>query len=79
MPSVPALLLPAGRSSATLSTEVEALIRDIEEADDRLVLHCAWELDCGSDRLLGISNDTDTVVRLLCLMPQLRERGLHEL
>ena len=51
----------------------------MEEADDRLLLHCAWEVSCGCKRLLVISNDTDTVVRLLRFITDCREHGLHEL
>ena len=80
---VPAQLLCAGRSSTPPSAEtcefIEALTCRVEEADDRLVLHCAWEVDRGSSRLLVISNDTDTIVYLLRFISQMRERGLQEL
>ncbi len=80
---VPAQLLHAGRAvtppSAETSEYIEALTCDVEEADHRLVLHCAWEVDRGSRRLLVISNDTDTIACLLRFIPQLRAKGLEEL
>ena len=45
----------------------------------RLVLHCAWEVARGCERLMVISNDTDTVVRLLRFITKWREHGLREL
>ena len=51
----------------------------LEEADDRLVVYCAWEIVHGNSRLLVISNDTDTVVCLLNFVPDFREHGLKEL
>ncbi len=51
----------------------------MEEAGHRIVLHCGWEVNSGSSRLLVISNDTDTIVSLLRCMPQLREKGPQEL
>lgn len=52
---------------------------DLEEADDRIVMHCAWKVDRGSSRLLVVSNDTDTVARLLRYVAHFRKRGLQEL
>ena len=43
------------------------------------MIHCEWEVNRGSKHLLVISNDTDTVVRLLRFIPQWREMGLLEL
>ncbi len=51
----------------------------MEEGGHRIVLHCGWEVNSGSSRLLVISNDTDTIVSLLRCMPQLREKGPQEL
>ena len=65
--------------SPETSESIEALTCCVEEADDRLVLHCAWEVDHGNSRLLVISNDTDTIVLLLRFIPQFRERSLQEL
>ena len=48
----------------------------VEEADDRLMLHCAWEVARGCVRLLIISNDTDTVVTLLCFITEWQAHGL---
>ena len=51
----------------------------MEEADDRLVFYCAWEVDHGNSHLLVISNNTDTIARLLRFIHSLRERGLQQL
>jgi len=72
-------VIPAELIDSTLSQPLDALTSCVEEADDRLLLHCAWEVSCGCKRLLVISNDTDTVVRLLRFITDWREHGLHEL
>ena len=79
---VPAQFLRADGLSAPLSTEtseLNSLNCHVEEADDRIMIHCEWKVNCGSKRLLVISNDTDTVARLLRFIPQWREMGLLEL
>jgi hypothetical protein len=58
---------------------IDALTCCVEEADDRLLLHCAWEVARGCERLIVISNDTDTVVRLLRFITEWLEHGLREL
>ena len=76
---MPAHLLLAGRFSPQLSEYIDALTCHVEEADDHLVLHCVWEVDNSSSKLLVISYDTDTIVCLLCFIPQLQQRGLQGL
>lgn len=66
-------------SESSLPANMDALTCSVEEADDRLVLHCAWEVVRGCARILVISNDTDTVVRLLLFITGWREHGLREL
>ena len=39
----------------------------------------AWEVDHGNSHLLVISNDTDTIARLLRFIHRLRERGIQQL
>ena len=58
---------------------IESLTCKVEEADDRIVVHCAWEINQGSTQLLVMSNDTDTVTRLLYFLPEFQKRGLQEL
>ena len=78
---VPAELISLERSSddSSPSVSVDSLTSRVEEADDRLVLHCAWEVARGCVRLLVISNDTDTVVTLLCFITEWQAHGLREL
>lgn len=78
---VPAEFLPSGRPTSPSETKetIEALTCDAEEADDRIIMHCAWEVDQGSSRLLVVSNDTDTVTRLLHFIHHLQKKGLREL
>ena len=78
---VPAELIQMDRSTekSLLSANIDVLMGSVEEADDRLVLHCAWEVARGCQRLLVISNDTDTIVRLMRFITEWREQGLHEL
>ena len=44
-----------------------------------MLFHCAWEVARGRKRLLVIYNDTDTIVLLLRVITDWRERGLLEL
>jgi hypothetical protein len=78
---VPAVLICPRRSSDEFSSpeNINSLTGTVEEADDRLLLHCAWEVTRGCDRLMVISNDTDTVVRLLRFIHEWRDHGLNEL
>ena len=73
-------LVPTEMISPERSTvNIDALTCNVEEADDRLLLHCAWEVAQGCERLLVISNDTDTVVRLLHFIIKWQDHGLQEL
>ena len=74
---VPAELIDSHTFSQPVN--IDALTCCVEEADDRLLLHCAWEVIHGCKRLVVISNDTDTVVRLLRFVTEWREHGLYEL
>jgi hypothetical protein len=74
------LIFPRKSSDEFSSPEnINTFTGTVEEADDRLLLHCAWEVTRGCDRLTVISNDTDTVVRLLHLIYEWRDHGLDEL
>ena len=61
---VPAQLLNADRSPSHRLLKRKLTCR-VGEANDNLVRHCAWEVGPGSDRLVMVSNDTDTTVCLL--------------
>ena len=77
---VPAEYIPKSGSTLAESSEIlESLTCKVEEADDRLVIHCAWEISRGGKRLLVMSNDTDTVTRLLYFFSEFQKRGLEEL
>ena len=58
---------------------IDGLTGRVKEADDRLVLRCAWEVARGRKRLLVIYDDTYTVVMFLRVITDWRERGLLEL
>ena len=58
---------------SSLSANIDVLMGCVEEADDRLVLHCAWEVARGCQWLLVISNDTDTIERLMRFITEWRE------
>ena len=62
-------------------TEIELghLSLAVEEADDRLVLHCEHEVQSGGTSIVVISNDTDTLVRLLFCIEKWIQNGLKEL
>ena len=76
---VPAELHLSGRLITSHPDIIHSLLSNVEEADDRLVMHCAYEVDRGTKRILAISNDVDTVKRLLCYMPAFKSKGLDEL
>ena len=61
----PAERFESGRNTVT---EIDYLKADIEEADDRIPRHTDYEVKNGSKRILVISNDSDTVARLLYFM-----------
>jgi hypothetical protein len=48
-----------------VTPNMDILFGSVEEADDSLLLHCAWEVSQGGKPVFGVSNDTDTGVRLL--------------
>ena len=52
-------------SSETESVEIPELTSWQEEADERIVPHAFWAVHQGCERLVVISNDTDSIVRLL--------------
>lgn len=60
-------------------TEVQELTSWLEEADCRIVTHCWWAVKRGSQRVVVISNGTDTVVLLLRYRAALKDSGLLEL
>ena len=76
---VPAELHRSGRSISSNPDVIQSLLSNVEEADNRLVMHCAYEVDRGAKKILAISNDTDSVFRLLCYMPIFKIKGLKEL
>ena len=53
---------------------IESLTSKVEEANDRLVVHCAYKISCRRTRLLVISNDTDTVTQLLYLFSEFQKK-----
>ena len=61
---VPALLHRAERTEPVVIPELAGWL---EEADERIVPHAIWAVDHGCQRLVVLSNDTDTdtVTRLL--------------
>ncbi len=60
-------------------TEVQELTSWLEEAHCRIVPHCWWAVKGGFQRVVFISNDTDTVVLLLRYIGDLKDSGLLEL
>ena len=64
---VPAQLFHSPEDASRPS--IDTLTGSVEEADERLVLHCAWKVSRGCKRLLVISNDTDAIVWLLRSWP----------
>ena len=61
--------LTSGKSGQSQSLVVESLLSNVEEADDQIIMHSAYEVDNGSQQLLVISNDSGTVLSLFCYMP----------
>ena len=51
----------------------------IEEADDRIFPHIAYDIKKGLENFLLVSNDTDTVGRALYHMSTLKQNGLKAL
>jgi hypothetical protein len=52
---------------------------NIEEADLRLIPHCANNVMCGYKRIVVLSNDTDVLVLLLYFWNLMSTSGLNEL
>ena len=83
LPSSPALLYRMMRcfqQKANGGAEIPELLNWTEEADSRLVLHVEWavrEKQC--QRVVVLSNDTDTFALLLHYAPYLQTEGLKEL
>ena len=75
----PAEILCADRLESDQYQSIEELTSSIEEADDRIVVHCAWQVEKGGTRLLVITNDSDTVMRRLCFFHPMEQMGLKEL
>ncbi|MES9880567.1 MAG: hypothetical protein ABW185_06755 [Sedimenticola sp.] len=73
---VPALLCSTETESPVVIPELAGWI---EEADDRLIPHAIWAVNNGCQRLVVISNDTDTVARMLRFIHMLPRDGLKEL
>ena len=75
---VTAQLLHEGRSSdsrtAETSASTEVLTCPEEEANDRLGLHCAWEVDGRSGRLLVTPNYIDSSALISLYLSVARER-----
>ena len=50
-----------------------------EEADIRLLSHIDWSVEKGCERIIVLSNDTDTVVQILRHITAFFEKGLQEM
>ena len=50
-----------------------------EEADSRLLSHIDWSVEKGCERIIVLSNDTDTVVQILRHITAFFEKGLQEM
>ncbi|MES9884561.1 MAG: hypothetical protein ABW185_27265 [Sedimenticola sp.] len=50
-----------------------------EEADCMLISHIAWSVERGCDRVVVISNDTDSIALILRYMTVFKTKGLKEL
>ena len=61
--------ITSGKSGQSQSLVIESRLTNVEEADDQIIMHSAYEIDNGSQQLLVISNDSDTVLSLFCYMP----------
>lgn len=77
--SFPALLYKAGRRGDSNPGELDCLESAIEEADDRLIDHATFEVERGAQCILVLSNDTDTVAKLVLCVKVWKQRGLEEL
>ena len=67
-------------SEANCGAEIPKLLNWTEEADSRLVLHVEWAVRVKQcQRVVVLSNDTDTFALLLHYAPHLQTQGLKEL
>ena len=66
-------------SSETEPVEIPELISWQEEADERIVPDAFWAVHQGCERLVVISNDTDSIVRLLHSAHSLQRNELKEI
>ncbi len=53
------------QDSSSSCTDILELASWIEEADERVVLHVHWAVRKGAERVVMLSNDTDTIAVLL--------------
>ena len=75
----PAILYKSGRSAINSNhDEMQSLGSVIEEADDRLLHHAVFEVKQGAKCILVLSNDADTVVKLLYGVGKWKQMGLEE-
>ena len=74
-------LQPAKLHSDGKEEEIQALSNSwLEEADDRLIIHVGWAVEYNRcERIIVVSNDTDTFALLLHHLPYLKNNGLNEL
>ena len=77
--SFPALFYKAGCSADSNPGEITSLESAIEEADDRLLDHATFEVQRGAQCILVLSNDADTVAKLVLCVKIWKQRGLEEL
>ena len=75
----PDQLLNADRRESTQYEHIKEVSCIIEDAAYRIVLHCIWQIKQGGSRKFVISNDSDTVMRLLCCFHHMEQIGLKEL
>ena len=58
---------------------IDELQYDIEEADERLILHIMYAARKGSERIVVLSNDTDVLVLTLHNTDRFKRKGMKEL
>ena len=63
---------------APISTSVDELDSWEEEADNKVISHAMWAINRGAKRLIGLSNDCDTLMLLLWYMERFIENGSKE-
>ena len=75
----PALLFCPDQADPNQPQKIDELTSYIEEAHDRIVIHCEWQVKQRGSRLLVISNNSNTVMRLLCFFPSIEAKLVKEL